>query len=144
MFMARYDDPDGKRYGIPTFNFRHAPEGLATKRQLAAQGLRPGGQDICAQIMWLRHNKTAYAYLYRIELAKPKRKPTPKQLAAIAKALQARRTCQTCGVEKQYYIPLRYGECNDCSGYLNYTNRPAPIESEPPRRDYTIICATRQ
>ena len=35
---------------------------------------------------------------------------------AIGKALAARRTCPTCGTEKDYYIPLSTGECNDCTG----------------------------
>jgi len=54
------------------------------------------------------------AYLYRADLAKPKRHATTAQLAAIAKALRARRTCPTCGLEKPYYIPRSTGECNDC------------------------------
>jgi hypothetical protein len=37
------------------------------------------------------------------------------QLAAISRALAARRTCPTCGLEKPYYIPRSIGECNDCT-----------------------------
>ena len=55
------------------------------------------------------------AYLYRIDLAKPKRQATPAQLAAIGRALAARRTCPTCLTEKDYYIPLSTGQCNDCT-----------------------------
>ena len=55
------------------------------------------------------------AYLYRADLALPKRQATPAQLAAIGKALAARRTCPTCGTEKPYYIPRSPGECNDCT-----------------------------
>jgi hypothetical protein len=62
-----------------------------------------------------RSNKCCVAYLYRIELALPKRTATVAQLAAIAKALAARRTCPTCQAEKDYYIPLSLGECNDCA-----------------------------
>ena len=54
------------------------------------------------------------AYLYRIDLALPKRHATPAQLVAIGKALTARRTCPTCRIEKDYYIPRSAGECNDC------------------------------
>ena len=31
---------------IPTYPWRAAPEGLATRRQLAASGLRPGGSPV--------------------------------------------------------------------------------------------------
>lgn len=114
-------DPDGVHYGMPTFPYRCAPDGLLTIRQLRARGLRPGGQDITAQIMWRRGNR--HAYLYREDLAKPKRTATPVQWAAIEKALRARRTCPTCGIERWYYIPLRYGECLDCAGI--YPQEPA-------------------
>ena len=43
-------DPTGARYGIPTYPWRLAPDGLATRRQLRARGLRPGGQPIAAQV----------------------------------------------------------------------------------------------
>ena len=36
-------DPDGSRYGLPTYPYRWAPKGLLTRRQLRANGLRPGG-----------------------------------------------------------------------------------------------------
>jgi hypothetical protein len=108
-------DPDGEHYGIPTYPWRWAPDGLLTTRQLRAAGLRPGGQDIAAQILWRRGKRVAY--LYRAEDAKPKRTATPAQHAAIAKALTARRTCDSCGEEKPYYIPRRWGECLDCAGH---------------------------
>ena len=112
-FHFAYYEPSGARYGLPTYPYRSAPEGYATIRQLRAKGLRPGGQEPCAQILWRRGLRVAY--LYKIDVAKPKRNATPAQLAAIAKALRARRTCPTCGQEKWYDIPLRYGECNDCA-----------------------------
>jgi hypothetical protein len=112
--VHRFYDPLGIRYGFPTFPYRFAPDGLATMRQLRAAGLRPGGQDPIAQILWRRGNRVAY--LYRRDLAKPKRTATPAQRAAIAKALLARRTCRLCGHLKPYYIPRRYGECLDCHG----------------------------
>ena len=107
-------DPEGVHYGIPTYPWRSAPKGLATLRQLRARGLRPGGQDIAAQIMW--RQGTRIAYLYNIDQAKPKREATPAQLVAINLALIARRTCRSCGQYKPYYIPRRYGECLDCAG----------------------------
>jgi hypothetical protein len=109
---ATFYDPTGARYGLPTYPYHFAPDGLATLRQLRRQGLRPGGQDIAAQILWRRGKRVAY--LYRVEAAKPKRVATPAQLVSIHKALQARRTCRTCGIERPYYIPRRWGECIDC------------------------------
>lgn len=97
-----------------TYPYRMAPGGLATRRQLRAAGLRPGGHDPVAQIVWRRGKRVAY--LYRLDLAAPKRVATPAQRAAIAKALRARRTCRVCDVVKPYYIPRRYGCCFDCHG----------------------------
>lgn len=108
-------DPDGTRYGLPTYPYHWAPAGLLTLRQLRAKGLRPGGQDITAQILWRHRKQRRVAYLYREALAMPKRQASPAQLAAIAKALRARRTCPSCGAEKPYYIPRSRGECLDCT-----------------------------
>jgi hypothetical protein len=108
-------DPGGQRYGLPTYPWRFAPDGLLTLRQLRAKGLSPGGQAAVAQILWRHHKQRRVAYLYREVNSKPKRHATPAQLAAIAKALQARRTCPTCGTEKPYCIPRSTGECNDCT-----------------------------
>jgi hypothetical protein len=109
----RIYDPTGARHGgTPTYPWAMAPNGLHTRRQLRAMGLRPGGQDIAAQIIWRRGDRIAY--LYRADLAKPKRTATAAQLAAIGNALTARRTCPTCGHVKEHYISRRYGECFDC------------------------------
>jgi hypothetical protein len=116
--FIEFYDPDGQRHnGLPTYPYRWAPQGLYTTRQLRARGLRPGGQDIAAQILW--RNGRRVAYLYREDLALPKRQATPAQLAAIGRALRARRTCPTCGTEKDYCIPLSHGECNDCTARWN-------------------------
>ena len=32
-----------------------------------------------------------------------------------AQALKARRTCPTCGTERDYCISTKLGECNDCA-----------------------------
>ncbi|MGW5083187.1 RRQRL motif-containing zinc-binding protein [Micromonospora echinospora] len=110
----RFYDPTGTRYGFPTYPYHSAPAGLATRRQLRAAGLRPAGHDPVAQILWRRGKRVAY--LYRLDLAAPKRVATPAQREAIAKALRARRTCQVCGLVQPYYIPRRYGCCLDCHG----------------------------
>src|ERR1700722_12493197 len=77
----QFYDPDGTRHGIPTYPWRWAPKGLLTIRQLRAQGLRPGGQPVTAQILWTHHGKRRVAYLYRTDLALPKRQATPAQPA---------------------------------------------------------------
>ncbi|MFI7574296.1 RRQRL motif-containing zinc-binding protein [Micromonospora sp. NPDC049497] len=112
---AAYFDPDGARYGIPTFWWRGAPPGYATRRQLTAAGLRPGGQPISAQVMWRGVGGTRVAYLYRVDLAAPKRTATPAKRRAIAAALTARRTCRVCHTVRPYCIPRSLGECLACA-----------------------------
>jgi hypothetical protein len=112
---AAFYDPEGTRYGIPTYWWRGAPAGYATRRQLRARGLRPGGQEVAAQVLWRGVGGVRTAYLYRLDLARPKRTATPAQRVAIGRALRARRTCPTCQVVKPYYIPRSFGECLDCA-----------------------------
>lgn len=97
---------------FPAFRYRLAPAGLATRRQLAACGLRPGGAEPVATLSWGRDLR--FAYLYDITKAKPKRPMTPKKWAALNKAMRARRTCPDCGVEGDYCIPTSLGACLDC------------------------------
>jgi hypothetical protein len=111
---VQFYDPDGTHFGLPTYPYRWAPKNLLTYRQLRDQGLRPGGQQPVAQILWRRGYRVAY--LYDVTLAKPKRTATPAQQAALAKALRARRTCSDCGTERDYCIPRSTGLCNDCTG----------------------------
>lgn len=98
--------------GLPTFPFGHAPSGLATRRQLRAAGLCPGGQDIWGQITWRRGKQ--WAGLYRIDLAKPKRNPTLSQRRALAAAMAARRRCTRCGTDTGYCLPTSIRRCWDC------------------------------
>lgn len=114
-WFIQFYDPTGERYGLPTYPYRFAPDGLMTLRQLRVYRLRPGGQDPAAQLLWRHRGRTRVAYLYWRSLALPKRTATPAQLAAIGKALEARRTCPTCGHVKPYYIARSLGECNDCA-----------------------------
>ncbi|MFC4529144.1 RRQRL motif-containing zinc-binding protein [Sphaerisporangium dianthi] len=117
---ARFWDPTGARHGIPTWPWRMAPPHLWTLRQLAAEGLRPGGQDVQAQIMWAsrRHGAPGVrvAFLYDVRLALPKRTATARQLEALAKANAARRTCPGCGIDAGYVLPRHLGICLDCAG----------------------------
>ncbi|MEV6601350.1 RRQRL motif-containing zinc-binding protein [Actinoplanes sp. NPDC051346] len=113
---AAFHDPDGARYGIPTFWWRGAPPGFATRRQLRAQGLCPGHQPIAAQILWRGVGGVRVAYLYRLDRARPKRTASPAVLAALDKAMRARRTCSTCRRVRPYVIPRSLGECLTCQG----------------------------
>ena len=114
-YLARYLDPQGERYGLPTFPWGMAPAGLVTRRQLRAEGLCPGGQPIAAQVMWRRRKGEAVAYLYHLAAARPKRTATPAVLAALGRAMTARRTCPTCRQIREYVIPRRFGECLACA-----------------------------
>ncbi|HET6857581.1 MAG TPA: RRQRL motif-containing zinc-binding protein [Streptomyces sp.] len=111
-------DPSGAKYGIPTFPWRFAPGGYATRRQLRAKGLRPGGQAVAAQVMRRsrrRRGGVAVSYLYRLDLAKPVRPMTPAKWGALAKAMRARRTCPKCRTDAGYCIPTSLGMCVPCA-----------------------------
>lgn len=98
------------------FRWRLAPDGYATRRQLRARGLRPGGQDVAAQLERPRRRRgPLVAYLYRVEDAKPVRPMTPAKWAALAKANTARRTCPECGRDAGYVIPTSLGMCVTCA-----------------------------
>ena len=114
--FAKCFDPNGARYGIPTFPWRHVPDGYATRRQLRARGLRPGGQDVAAQALRPRYRRgPLVAYFYRLDHAKPVRPMTPAKRAALAKANLARRTCPQCRADAGYVIPASLGVCVPCA-----------------------------
>ncbi|MFD7065922.1 RRQRL motif-containing zinc-binding protein [Streptomyces sp. NPDC059913] len=101
---------------LPTYRWRLAPEGYATRRQLRAMGLRPGGQDVVAQLERPRRSRgPLVAYLYRVDHAVPVRPMTPARRAALAKAMTARRTCPTCHRDAGYCIPRSLGMCVTCA-----------------------------
>ncbi len=117
---ARFLDPTGETYGLPTFPWgwaRTYDPDLATKDQLAERGLRPGGQDPVAQLMWrsrrtgARGGGVRIAWLYRISHAAPKRPMTPARQRSIATALRARRTCRACGDVWDCCLPTSLGGC---------------------------------
>lgn len=106
---------------LPTYRWRCAPLGLATRRQLRAQGLRPGGHDPVAEIQWRsrkarRCGGQRVAYLYSVALARPVRPMTPGRERALAAAMAARRTCPDCRRDAGYVIPTSLGCCWPCSG----------------------------
>ncbi len=105
------DPGDGS---LPVFRWRQAGPGLATRRQLREMGLRPGGQEPVARIE-CRGGKR-FAWLYRIDLAKPKFAMTLAKEAALDKAMAARQTCPgPCGRRYFHCLPLRtLGSCLEC------------------------------
>ncbi|GAA0950645.1 RRQRL motif-containing zinc-binding protein [Nonomuraea longicatena] len=117
---ARFWDPTGAAYGgIPTYPWRMAPPHLLTVRQLAAHGLRPGGQNIQAQILWRSRRYGTRggiraAYLYDIRCALPKRPMTPARWAALAKANAARRRCANCGQDAGFVLSRYADTCTTC------------------------------
>ncbi|WP_445276813.1 RRQRL motif-containing zinc-binding protein [Streptomyces sp. DSM 41033] len=99
------------------YRWRLAPDGMATRRQLRALGLRPGGQDVAAQLERPRRRRgPLVANLYRIDRAKPVRPMTPGRRAALEAAMRARRTCPTCHRDAGYCIPSSLGMCVTCAG----------------------------
>jgi hypothetical protein len=104
--------PGYRRGDLIVFGFRRAPAGLATRRQLRAMGKRPAGQDITALVEWRCGRR--WAGLYRIDLAAPVRPMTPARRAAIDRALTARRTCRSCGLDAGYYLPTAIRQCWPC------------------------------
>ncbi|MCX5260403.1 hypothetical protein OOK27_40730 [Streptomyces canus] len=111
-------DPSGARFGVPTFPWQFAPDGYATRRQLRARGLRPGGQPVAAQVMCHHRGRKGgvqVAYLYRIDLAKPVRPMTSRRCGALALAMLARRTCPKCRVVYGYCLPTSLGMCLLCA-----------------------------
>lgn len=102
----------------PVYPWRLAPDGLATYRQLRALGLRPGGQDVAAQIERPRRRRgPLVAYLYHVDLAKPVRPMTPGKRAALVRANRARRTCPSCRVTFPYVLPVSLGCCLACADH---------------------------
>ncbi|WP_138899238.1 RRQRL motif-containing zinc-binding protein [Streptomyces chryseus] len=118
----KFFDPEGTEYGIPTYPRRLAPEGLATRRQLRARGLRPAGQPVVAQILWFgrrplgsRERLVRVAYLYRLDLARPVRPMTPGLWRAHHAMMRARRTCPVCTIHYPYVMPTSLGCCPACA-----------------------------
>ncbi|WP_308800342.1 RRQRL motif-containing zinc-binding protein [Streptomyces sp. NEAU-H3] len=101
---------------LPVYRWKLAPEGLATRRQLRALDLRPGGQPVAAQLERPRRRRgPLVAYLYRLDLAKPVRPMAPARRAALDRAMTARRTCPACGRDAGYVLPAHLGACVPCA-----------------------------
>ncbi|WP_371571356.1 RRQRL motif-containing zinc-binding protein [Streptomyces canus] len=106
-----HDPGDGS---LPVFRWKQAGhQNLATRRQLREMGLRPGGQDPVARIECRGGQR--FAWLYRIDLAKPKLPMTLAKELALDKAMAARQTCPLCGRRYFHCIPLKtLGSCLEC------------------------------
>jgi hypothetical protein len=108
--------------GLPILTWGWAPrQVLATPRQLRAQGLRPGGADAVAVLVF-QHRLPArsrdWARLYLIERAVPKTTAGPERVAA---ALRARRTCTgPCGLEQTYYLSTTSRMCVTCEDTTDF------------------------
>ncbi|MFJ4781685.1 RRQRL motif-containing zinc-binding protein [Streptomyces sp. NPDC088762] len=101
---------------LPVYSWHLAPDGLATRRQLRAAGLRPGGQDVAAALERPRRRRgPLVAFLYRIDLAKPVRPMTERRAAALARANAARRWCPSCRQDAGYVIAASLGMCTPCA-----------------------------
>ena len=114
----------------PTPSAGH-PTGLLTIRQLRAKGLRPGGQDIAAQILWRRRRaRTSAASPTSTAMTSPcpSGTPPPPSSPPSAKALRARRTCPTCGTEKDLLHPALNGRMQRLRG------RGVPMTAPPSGR----------
>ncbi|RKS09994.1 hypothetical protein DFP74_5740 [Nocardiopsis sp. Huas11] len=92
------------------------PRGLATRYQLRALGLRPGGQEPAAQLAWPSRSRCGgardgyrVAWLYYVHLARPVRAMTPARERALTRALLARHTCRDCGEIHPYCLPTSLG-----------------------------------
>ncbi|WNI16229.1 RRQRL motif-containing zinc-binding protein [Actinacidiphila sp. ITFR-21] len=105
---------------IPVYRYRTAPDGLMTRRQLRAHGLRPGGHDPVAEIRWAsrkaRHTGgQRFALLYDPAHARPVRPMTPGRWRSHHTMMRARRTCPTCRRDAGYVIPTSLGTCVPCA-----------------------------
>jgi hypothetical protein len=100
--------------GLPTWRWRHAPEGLVTRRQMRAEGLAPGGAVPVGRVVCRGGRRWAHLW-DRAELA-AKRVSTPAQVVALASALAARRWCPVGGGhDAGYAIRKSLGMCEDCA-----------------------------
>ena len=99
----------GRYAAAPVFRYGWAPSGLATVRQLAAKGLRPAGQDVAGWLVWGPANRPRWAYLYRLDLAAPKRAMTPARWAAIERATPPSGCARPAGATTATASPARWG-----------------------------------
>ena len=97
--------------------------------EAAGGGAEPVGQIVCRR-------GRRYGLLYDPADLGPKRVPTPAQLAAVERALAARRWCPSCSRDVGYCIPTSLGECTDCHYQAGAVRQTPPVTgtSGSPRR----------
>ena len=111
--------------GLPALTWgRAARYPLATRRQLRTMGLRPGGAEPVAVLLFAHRQpnrrRVEHAWLYLTTTARPKRTATPAQQAAIERALAARRTCHRCAREQGYYLSTISQLCRGCEDSTDF------------------------
>lgn len=111
---------------IPIYTwFDQVPEGLKTRNQLKEQGLRPGG-PVRGKVVW--KNGKRHADLYDLAEAVEKKPASEAQSSALAKANEARRTCQKCGFLHGSLQDFRHYGCIYCSNMAEAVCRNNAIE----------------
>ena len=111
---VEFYDPDGTRYGLPTYPYHWAPKHLAPSGSCApaACARRPAAR---------RPDPVAQGQARRLPVPHstwpcPSGRPPLPSSTAIAAALRARRTCPECGRKSPTASRAQRGECNDCAG----------------------------
>ncbi|AVZ78017.1 hypothetical protein SLUN_38985 (plasmid) [Streptomyces lunaelactis] len=115
--VRKFWDPEGERFGLPTWPWKWAPAHYKTRDQLVAMGLRPH-QPIAAQVMWDSKRGVRRAYLFDVALAGPPKARSAAQVASLEAARRKRRICPTCGHEQPYYLSTALKECTTCADGL--------------------------
>ncbi len=101
--------------GLTSWSWRKAPRGLLTRRQMRTENLAPGGAWPVGQLVFHHRRREVRALLYDRDELVAKRVPSAAQLAALDRALAARRRCPDCGRDVGYCIPTSLGCCVDCA-----------------------------
>jgi len=96
--------------GMPEFEFKLAPPGLSTARQLREAGLCPGGREPFGRLRWGKGRR--WAWLYVTAYAKPSRIPTPAQREVLNQMMETRRTC-AAGHVADHCVRLSDRLCGD-------------------------------
>lgn len=111
----------GTHEGLPLLSWGLAPrDKLATRRQLRALGLRPGGQEPVAVLSFRcrRACTRVFARLFLIEACTPVRPMTPARWAALGAAMAARRRCGQCDADAGAELPRTRRVCDPCRSGL--------------------------
>jgi DNA polymerase III subunit epsilon len=123
--------------GFPDYEYWDVvPPHLKTKTQLNEMGLKPGPDTkkptvraYCRYFVGSGRRREERCYsLFDITEAVKKRTPTEAQLAALAKAQIALRTCKKCGFVVAFRTGLEYGICFNCIAEEERKERQAEVD----------------